>query len=291
MEIRHLRYFVAVARESSFTRAAQSLHMSTPPLSQRIKSLESELGVTLFDRSTHHTHLTAAGRELLPLAMQLVTEFDTLPSRIRQPSPGLPVRIAIPDVLTRWQRRGVSGVIESMADDFAISVHQTPSVTMEVQLIDASADLALCHMTTNHPQLVDRLLWAEDLDAVVDARRFPGRSEVTIAELRDLAFLRGPRHWDLRSNQHFAELRERGVQIEPDVRYSDLGGMLLLIGHAPRFALIPRGSDALALIDPDEFAVLPITDLSMAITTSCIRRSGDTHLEPLIDALADIVGP
>ncbi|MCK5751677.1 MAG: LysR family transcriptional regulator, partial [Mycobacterium sp.] len=68
MEMHHLRYFLAVARELNFTRAAKSLNMSVPPLSQRIRTLERELGTPLFDRSTHHTRLTAAGESLLPLA-------------------------------------------------------------------------------------------------------------------------------------------------------------------------------------------------------------------------------
>ena len=291
MEIRHLRYFVAVARELNFTRAAQSLHMSTPPLSQRIRSLESELGVALFDRSTHHTVLTTAGRELLPLARQLVAEFDTLPARVRRPSPGLEVRLTIPDVLSQAQRRHVSDVITDLSGRFTISLRQSPSVAMEVELIDSTTDLALCHMPTNHPQLVDRLLWSSELDAVVDSRRFPDLADITTAELRDLSFLRGPRSWDLRSNQHFSELRNRGVQIEPNARYSDVSGMLLLLRHAPLFALIPRDSEMRAAIDSDEFTVLPISDLSMVITTSCIRRSGDVHLDPLIDALAGSLDP
>lgn len=291
MEIRHLRYFVAVARELSFTRAAQSLHMSTPPLSQRIRSMESELGVKLFDRSTHHTALTTAGRELLPLARQLVTEFDTLSARVNKPSSGLDVRLAVPDVLSRAQRRRVSRVIDELSDLFTIRLRQSPSVAMEVELIDATTDLALCHMPTNHPQLVDRLVWASELDVVVDARRVLGRVDITAAELRDLSFLRGPRHWDLRSNQHFSDLRERGIQIEPDVRYSDVSGMLLLLRHAPLFALIPRDSEVREVIESEEISLLPISDLSMKITTSCIRRSSDVHLDPLIDALAASLSP
>ena len=126
---------------------------------------------------------------------------------------------------------------------------------------------------------------------MVDARRVLGRVDITAAELRDLSFLRGPRHWDLRSNQHFSDLRERGIQIEPDVRYSDVSGMLLLLRHAPLFALIPRDSEVREVIESEEISLLPISDLSMKITTSCIRRSSDVHLDPLIDALAASMSP
>lgn len=76
MELRRLRYFVAVAEELSFSRAAQKLHMAQPPLSTQIKQLEEELGVLLFERTSRGVRITEAGELLLEEARRLFLQVD-----------------------------------------------------------------------------------------------------------------------------------------------------------------------------------------------------------------------
>jgi LysR family transcriptional regulator, benzoate and cis,cis-muconate-responsive activator of ben and cat genes len=84
MEIRHLRYFVTVARERNFTRAAEKLHIAQPPLSRQIQQLEEEIGTVLFDRDSRPLRLTEAGRLFFEHATQVLERFDDLRTMMRR---------------------------------------------------------------------------------------------------------------------------------------------------------------------------------------------------------------
>jgi len=83
MEIRRLRYFVAVAEELSFTRAAERLHIAQPPLSIQIRALEQEIGARLFDRDQRHVYLTPSGKHLLDRARGILADVDAAKAEVR----------------------------------------------------------------------------------------------------------------------------------------------------------------------------------------------------------------
>jgi DNA-binding transcriptional LysR family regulator len=95
VELRHLRYFVAVAQEGHITRAAERLGMQQPPLSQQIKALEREIGVQLFRRRARGVELTEAGRTLLADALSVLARVDEAVEAARRTAAGQQGRLRI----------------------------------------------------------------------------------------------------------------------------------------------------------------------------------------------------
>lgn len=102
VELRQLRYFVAVAEELHFTRAAERLGITQPPLSQQIQKLESELGVSLMARSNRGVALTPAGEALLEGARRTLAEADRAMHRVQRVASGEVGTIALGTVSSTW---------------------------------------------------------------------------------------------------------------------------------------------------------------------------------------------
>lgn len=95
MELRHLRYFQAVAEELHFGRAAERLHIAQPPLSQQIRQLERELGVELFTRSTRRVDLTSAGAAYLKRVVTILDAVDDAGQQARRIADGVEGHLSI----------------------------------------------------------------------------------------------------------------------------------------------------------------------------------------------------
>lgn len=89
MELRHLRYFLAVAEELHFARAAERLHIDQSPLSRAVKELEEELGARLFVRTTRSTQLTRAGRLFLEHVPRVFASIEQARDSVRSAANGL----------------------------------------------------------------------------------------------------------------------------------------------------------------------------------------------------------
>ncbi|MGW7682338.1 LysR family transcriptional regulator [Kribbella sp. NPDC054772] len=164
MELRQLRYFVAVAEELNFGRAAARLHIAGPSLSQQIKSLERDLGVRLFERDRRTVTLTPYGETLLPQTRALLEQADALRRTARGFAASEPVRLGY----VSWRPPGlaerVSGVAQLLVDAWVM-----PSHTQAGRVADGSIDLAICWVRATdlaEQELSGQLLGADRLFAV-----------------------------------------------------------------------------------------------------------------------------
>jgi DNA-binding transcriptional LysR family regulator len=175
MELRQLRYFVAVAEELHFGRAAERLHIAAPSLSQQIKAFEAGLGVALFVRDRRHVELTSAGRTLLPDAREMLALATNAQRRLAGTTGTLRLGYVswLPDQL-----------VASVRSDVRIDEWVMPSHIQIARVLDGGLDAAIAWASGPNERLDHRLLWAEPLVALTPAK---GRQDtVKAAALRVL---------------------------------------------------------------------------------------------------------
>ena len=167
MELRQLRYFVAVAEELNFGRAADRLHIAGPSLSQQIKALERDLGVRLFDRDRRSVSLTAQGETLLPGVRALLQQAEELSRRAAGLSATEGVRLGYVKWLPTDLVERAAPVARLHVDTWVM-----PSHAQAARVADGGLDLAICWLQAadlDEFGLQAHLIGADQLYAVTGA--------------------------------------------------------------------------------------------------------------------------
>jgi DNA-binding transcriptional LysR family regulator len=154
MELRHLRYFLAVAEERHITRAAARLGLKQPPLSQQIRALEKELGTTLFTRLPRGVALTAAGQGLLEDARALLSGVERAASRARAAAMGQPGRILIGLTTSAALHPVVTRALRAYADGHAavaIDLHANNAAALTEALLRKEVQVAIIRAAVARP--------------------------------------------------------------------------------------------------------------------------------------------
>jgi LysR family transcriptional regulator, transcription activator of glutamate synthase operon len=288
MELRQLRYLVALAEELNFTRAAQSEHVAQPALSQQIRRLEEEVGLALVERTTRHVALTDAGEILVVRARRILAELEAAGTEL-QALRGMdtghvtigamhtmgPIDLSLPLALFHDLHPGVG-----------LTVREQSSEEMAEMLRVDELDLAFLSVTERvestglglHQLVAEELVVLLPLD-----HSLSGREEVRMAELADeqfISFRIGARLRELL----FAAGREAGFEPRVTLESNESQRIRRLVGRGFGVAILPR-SDAER--PGAEVAVARLVEPSLRRDITLAWREG-RRLAPAAAAFLDL---
>ncbi len=274
MDLRHLRYFVAVAETLNFGRAARDLHITQPPLSRAIQALEEELGATLFDRSTRGVRLTPVGAALLPEAKRLLRDAEALREGARHLAEGEVGALTVGFIST-----AIFGVLPQVIRAFRKA---RPGVTLALREFTSgdtpaalkSGELDVGFMLPGPPDPAldyTPLTWEPLVAALPAARRWPAR--VSLADLAGESFVLFPRDagvslYDLivgfcRREGFTPRIEQEAIQMQTIVS---------LVAAGMGVALVPS---SLHRMRRSGVVYRPLMQKSPAVEIGIARRAGD----------------
>jgi DNA-binding transcriptional LysR family regulator len=272
MELRQLRYFVAVAHRRHFTQAAEELNLAQPALSQQIKQLERELGVMLFERTSRRVSLTHAGEALLVRAERILAEVEWVQMEMQEYTGLTRGRVVIgslqsleafrfPALLSRFHTRypGIEIVLREEVTERLLELLNTGQLDLTLfQVTDGLLPLEL----TVSSVITERLLTEELVLVVAPNHTLANRQSVTIEELRDEPFVlfkpgSGLRHAIIQSSL--------AAGFTPRILFEsgELGTIRSLVAEGLGVSVLPR---SVAEAPGREVAIISLGPLPLART-------------------------
>ncbi|NOX30188.1 MAG: LysR family transcriptional regulator [Actinobacteria bacterium] len=243
--LRRMEYFVAVASELHFGRAADALHIAQPALSQQIRQLETDLGLELFERTTRRVSLTADGEAFLPHAKHLLVAAagaqraaEDLRSGVRGRLRLGSVDSAAYELVPRFLHR-----FRDQRPDVAIELHTMSSDEQADALLGGVIDLGIARADPGRVGVVARAIGSEALVLAVPSNHaLAQKSSVSLRELDGSTFVGFAKE---RSPTLHAELRvmlgRAGVTYAPALEATEYTTILGLVAAAEGVALVPSG--------------------------------------------------
>ncbi|WP_328634934.1 LysR substrate-binding domain-containing protein [Streptomyces sp. NBC_00356] len=193
MELRHLRYFAAVAETRHFGKAAQALHMAQPPLSQAIRRLETELDVELFTRTTRQVSLTGAGEVFRTDVERILTSVDEAVARVGRFATGVEgvLRVGLTGSASYRQLPSLARLVKQEMPHVRMEVHTemlTPA--QELGLIERRLDVGVLRPPIRQEGIAHRLIADEPLIAAVpEGHRLADAQDIRVEQLRHEDFI------------------------------------------------------------------------------------------------------
>ncbi|MEW5654724.1 LysR substrate-binding domain-containing protein [Streptomyces cinereoruber] len=302
MELRQARYFLALAEECHFGRAAARLHVAQPALSQQIKQLERELGIALFHRSTRRVELTEAGRHLTDYARTLVTEAARAHAHMAELATGRAGRVSIGfigtatyDVLPR-----VARTIRAELPHIGLELHgELLTPLLAEGLVTGAYDLAVFRAGTPHEGVDITPLRTEPLVAVLPSHHpLAVERQISLAALASEAFVIHPARPRSAMHEQVLEACARaGFRPSPLIEVGETATLVVLVAAGHGVALVPEsvlslrldGVTYVPLSEPETVDLVlgrrarrntPAIQEVAAVVERCVHSRGETRSRP-----------
>ncbi|MCM3785500.1 LysR family transcriptional regulator [Neobacillus mesonae] len=192
MDIRHLQYFLEVARQQSFTKAAQALFITQPTISKTVKSLEDELGVTLLDRYGKKVELTDAGEVFARQAQEIITSFHNLSSELddlMNLKKGH-IRIGLPPMIGSSFFPKVIGEFSNEYPNITIQLFEDGGKKVETDIASGALDVGVTVLPADETLFESYVFVDEALKVVLHpSHPLADREEISLAELAQDGFV------------------------------------------------------------------------------------------------------
>lgn len=290
LTVRQLQAFVYVARLGSFTKAAQSMHLTQSALSLLVRELETTLNTRLIDRTTRSVNVTAVGNEFLASAQRILDDLSHAIANVDQLVAQQKGRVVVaaplvlssaylPPIVAAFKKKypGIEFVLRDSLPDEVL-----PKVK------SGAADIGIGTFDGSEPGLADILLFQESLVAVFpNGHAFSRLKKLTWRHLQDVPILTQPRA------SVFRELAERGyaeagMQLEPAFEATYVGTIIGLVGAGLGVAIVPGYATSLA--DKQTTAWKRLEQPTIKRDVTMVYRSG-VSISPATRAFLDFLAP
>ncbi|TFF09117.1 LysR family transcriptional regulator [Pseudomonas sp. BCA14] len=250
LDLRKLRYFLTVAEELHFGRAALRLHLAQPPLTRQISALEAELGFKLFDRTSRTVALTAQGRAFLPYARGVLEQVERAQVIAGKLAAGTAGQLTLGYVSSIALSDLFSQTIQAFAQrfpDVQLTLVECASGSLGAQVADGRLDIGLSRLLPQTPDVQALSLGEERLVAAVSSESpLALQPQVSLAQLSAYPLILFPPDYGSGLNQSIEQLyRHHGVPLRPGPSGRQITSIIALVAAGQGVALVPECTQSL----------------------------------------------
>jgi LysR family transcriptional regulator, hca operon transcriptional activator len=243
MELRHLRYFIAVAEEGSLTNAAERrLHTAQPSLSRQIRDLEAEIGVKLLERGARGIELTVAGRTFLDHARLALLQVEAAGEAARRAAQPQKTAFMV-GFLTGEEMVWLPDVLRILHEEepaIEITLASQSSPDLAGALMQGKMDVAFLRRETQAPGITFKLMTKEPLVAMMPTgHRLASRKEISPQEIAAETYISPTRYAPILKSVIESYMAKLGITLKPEYESDNLTSTMSLVASTGGMTVLP----------------------------------------------------